>query len=86
LRRGNKIESQFGEEARIGRFAGFDLFIRSGFNNTAEIVLRGRNSYSTRVTDTALGTIRSLESMVQDFEDRATRLESDIRDSQKARG
>ena len=59
------------------------MFIRAGFNNTAELVLRGKNSYSTRVTDTALGTIRSLESTVQGFEERAARLESDIKDSQK---
>ena len=45
--------------------------------------MRGKNSYSTRVTDTALGTIRSLESTVQGFEERAARLESDIKDSQK---
>jgi hypothetical protein len=30
-----------------------------------------------------LGTIRSLESVVQGFEERAARLEADIRDSQK---
>jgi hypothetical protein len=83
LRRAEKIKTRFGEDMCIGRFAGFDLFIRSGFNNTAELVLRGKNSYSTRVTDTALGTIRSLESVVQGFEERATRLESDIKDSQK---
>jgi len=83
LRRAEKIKTRFGEDIRIGRFAGFDLFIRSGFNNTAELVLRGKNSYSTRVTDTALGTIRSLESTVQGFEERAARLESDIKDSQK---
>jgi predicted nucleic acid-binding Zn-ribbon protein len=59
------------------------MFIRSGFNNTAELVLRGKNNYSTRVTDTALGTIRSLESTVQGFEERAARLEADIKDSQK---
>lgn len=35
------------------------------------------------LTDTALGTIRSLESVVQGFEERATRLESDIKDSRK---
>jgi chromosome segregation ATPase len=45
--------------------------------------LHRKNSYSTRVTDTALGTIRSLESMVQSLEERAGRLESDIKDSQK---
>ena len=83
LRRAEKIKARFGEDIRIGRFAGFDLFIRAGFSNNAELVLRGKNSYSTRVTDTALGTIRSLESTVQGFEERATRLESDIKDSQK---
>ncbi len=45
--------------------------------------MRGKNSYSTRVTDTALGTIRSLESTVQGFEERVGRLEADIKDSQK---
>ena len=83
LRRAEKIKTRFGEDIRIGHFAGYDLFIRSGFNNTAELVLRGKNSYSTRITDTALGTIRSLESVVQGFEERTTRLEADIKDSQK---
>ena len=83
LRRAEKIKHRLGEDIRIGRFAGFDLFIRSGFNITAELVLRGQNSYNTRITDTALGTIRSLESVVQGFEERATRLEADIRDSRK---
>jgi hypothetical protein len=83
LRRAEKTKTRFGEDIRIGRFAGFDMFIRSGFNNSAELVLRGKNSYSSRVTDTALGTIRSLESEVQGFEERAARLETDIKDSQK---
>ncbi len=83
LRRAEKIKTRFGEDIRLGRFAGFDLSIRAGFNNTAELILRGKNSYSTRITDTALGTIRSLESVVQGFEERAARLESDIKDSQK---
>jgi len=83
LRRADKNKMRFGEDLRIGRFAGFDLFIRSGFNDTAELVLRGKNSYSTRITDTALGTIRSLESVVQGFEERMARLETDIKESQK---
>ncbi len=83
LRRAEKIKGRFGEDIRIGRFAGFDLSVRAGFNNTAELILRGKNSYSTRITDTALGTIRSLESVVQGFEERAARMESDIKDSQK---
>ncbi|MBU6410867.1 MAG: hypothetical protein KGR98_10820, partial [Verrucomicrobia bacterium] len=82
-RRADKIKSRFGEDIRLGKFAGFDLFIRASFNNSAELVLRGRNSYGIRVTDTALGTIRSLEATAQGFEEHAARLESDIKDSQK---
>jgi hypothetical protein len=83
LRRAEKLKTRFGEDIKIGRFAGFDLFIRAGFNNSAELVLRGQNSYSARVTDTALGTIRSLESELQAFEERAGRLEGDIKDSHR---
>jgi hypothetical protein len=83
LRRAEKLKNRFGDDVRIGRFAGFDLFLRPSFNNTVEVVLRGRNSYGARVTDTALGTIRSLEATVQGFEERATRLETDISDTQK---
>jgi predicted nucleic acid-binding Zn-ribbon protein len=68
---------------RVGRFAGFDLFVRASFNETVELVLRGRNSYSARVTDTAQGTIRSLEATVQGFEERVTKLDTDIADTQK---
>jgi hypothetical protein len=82
LRRADKIKTRFGEDIRLGCFAGFDLSIRASFT-TAELIVRGKNSYSTRVTDTALGTIRSLESVVQGFEERAARLETDIRDSRK---
>jgi len=38
------------------------------------------------LTDTALGTIRSLEATVQSFEDRTTKLETDIGDAQKRAG
>jgi hypothetical protein len=86
IRRAETIKLHFGEDIRIGTFAGYDLFIRSSYNNTAELVLRGKNSYSTRVTDTALGTIRSLEATVQGFEERAAKLEADIKDSQKRTG
>jgi N12 class adenine-specific DNA methylase len=83
LRRAAKIKNVFGANPRIGKFAGFDLFLHASFNGEVELVLHGKNSYNARVTDTALGTIRSLESIVQGFEERATRLEFDIRDSHK---
>ena len=83
LRRAEKIRQRFGEDVRLGTFAGYDLFLRSSYNESAELVVRGKNSYSARVTDTAIGTIRSLEATVQGFEERAAKLESDIKDSQK---
>ncbi len=83
VRRAEKLKSRFGNDVRIGRFAGFDLFLRPGFNDTIEVVLRGKNSYSARITDTALGTIRSVEATVQGFEERAAKLESDITDSHR---
>jgi N12 class adenine-specific DNA methylase len=83
LRRAGKIKNVFGANARVGKFAGFDLSLHASFNGGVELILHGKNSYSTRVTDTALGTIRSLESIVQGFEERAAGLERDIRDSQK---
>jgi N12 class adenine-specific DNA methylase len=83
LRRAGKAKNVFGANQRVGKFAGFDLFLHASYNSEVELVLHGKNSYHARVTDTALGTIRSLESIVQGFEEHATRLESDIRDSQK---
>ena len=83
LRRAEKLKNRFGDDVRIGRFAGFDLFLRPSFNNTVEVVVRGKDSYAARVTDTALGTIRSLEATVQGFEERAVKLDADIADAHK---
>jgi hypothetical protein len=83
LRRAEKLKNRFGDDVSIGRFAGFALLLRPSFNNTVEVVLRGKNSYAARVTDTALGTIRSLEATIQGFEERATKLEADIADAHK---
>jgi len=44
LRRAEKLKNRFGDDVRIGRFAGFDLFLRPSFNNTVEVVVRGKNS------------------------------------------
>ena len=83
VRRAEKIKNRFGNDVMVGRFAGFDLFLRPSFNNTVEMIVRGKNSYAARVTDTALGTVRSLEANIQGFEERAARLETDIADATK---
>ena len=83
VRRAEKIKNRFGDDVRVGLFAGFDLFLRPSFNNTVEMIVRGKNSYAARVTDTAQGTIRSLEANVQGFEERASKLDYDITDASK---
>ena len=77
LRQAAKLKSRYMEEAQVGRFAGFSLVLRTGFDGSADVILRGHNSYVARVTDTALGTIRSLEATVQGFEEREEKLEKE---------
>ncbi len=83
IRRAETIKNRFGEDVRVGHFAGFDLILRPTFNDSVEMIVRGQNSYAARLTDTALGTIRSLEANVQSFEERTARLEYDITDANK---
>src|SRR6185437_8464684 len=83
VRRAAKIRGNFGANQHIGKFAGLVLFLYAHMNGEVEFSIHGKNHYGTRVTDTALGTIRSLESLVQGFEGRAATLERDITDLQK---
>jgi hypothetical protein len=83
MRQAAKIRTAFGATARIGKFAGFELSLRASYNGEVELFLHGKGSYTARVTDTALGTIRSLESIPQGFGERVIRLESDIQEWQK---
>jgi N12 class adenine-specific DNA methylase/adenine-specific DNA methylase len=83
IRRAEKLKGRSGDDVRVGKFAGFDLFIRVGFIGDPDLVVRGKNTYAAKITDTALGTIRSLESTVQGFEERAGKLEAAIGDAQK---
>ena len=83
MRQAAKIRTAFGATARIGKFAGFELSLRASYNGEVELFLHGNGSYTARVTDTALGTIRSLESIPQGFGERVIRLESDIQEWQK---
>jgi hypothetical protein len=42
------------------------LSLHASFNGGVELILHGKNNYSARVMDAALGTVRSLESIVRD--------------------
>jgi len=66
MRRAEKLKARFGDDIRIGRFAGFDLFLRPGFNNTTEMVLRGKNSYGARVAHVGNHEHRRASSAIPD--------------------
>jgi ABC-type transporter Mla subunit MlaD len=48
-----------------------------------EILLKGATTYTTKATDTAHGTIRSVEHTIQHLEDLAANLEQTIADTRK---
>ena len=77
LRQAEKLKSRSRDEVQLGRFGGFDLVLRTSFDGGEEIILRGHNCYPARVTDTALGTIRSLEATLQSLEERGEKLEQE---------
>ncbi len=82
LRRAEKLKGR-GDDYRAGEFAGFDLYIRTGVFEGAELLLRGKGAYSIKFTDTALGTIRSLEHTVQTLDQRLTDCEKHLADAKK---
>jgi hypothetical protein len=83
LRQAVRLPKNFRGDLKVGKFAGFDLFLHPTMFGEVDLIVKGANHYTARITATALGTIRSLESEVQGFEASAARLETDIRDSQK---
>ncbi len=71
------------QEYHVGSFAGFPLFIRPAFLQQVEIVLKGHNQYTANVSDSHLGTIRSLEFVPQNFEERLSLHQRDLNDAEK---
>ncbi|MBU6400641.1 MAG: DEAD/DEAH box helicase family protein [Verrucomicrobia bacterium] len=72
-----------GGECRIGRFAGFEVFVASSLMDQAHVVVKGVGTYFAKVGDTALGTIRSLEHTVQGLDETASTIGQNIKDAQK---
>jgi N12 class adenine-specific DNA methylase len=60
----------------VGSFAGFSLQLWS--ERAKEIVLKGKNAYTAKISDSALGTISSLEHMVRSLDDHAHELRNTL--------
>src|SRR5207244_2639719 len=61
----------------IGNFAGFRLFVAGSFAGGADLMFRGAAAHQAKVSESALGTIHSLEYAVQNLDEMAGRIERD---------
>lgn len=71
------------DEYRAGSFAGFEVIVRPAFLQQVEIILKGHNQYAANVSDSPMGTIRSLEYIPQNFEEQLASHQRDLKESEK---
>jgi len=82
LRRAEKLR-RTGLERTFGKFAGFQLVVADLVMGGPQVLLRGEATHTAKITDTALGTIRSLEHAVQSLGEIVASVEQSITDTQK---
>jgi len=82
LRRAEKMRGSRSER-QVGTIAGFQIFVADNFMQGPEILLKGATTYTAKATDTAHGTIRSVEHAIQHLEELAANLEQTIADTRK---
>jgi N12 class adenine-specific DNA methylase/SAM-dependent methyltransferase len=70
-------------ERQVGTFAGFPLFLRAGFLDRVDIVVKGNCQHIASLSDSPYGTIRSLEYILQSIEERMEQSERDLVGCQK---
>ncbi|MBC8096876.1 MAG: hypothetical protein H7Y43_13805 [Akkermansiaceae bacterium] len=72
-----------GCEKQAGEFAGFRFILRAGFLDRVDIVLKGKNTYSANLSDSGLGTIRSMEYVIQNLDECQERYARELAESEK---
>ncbi len=65
-------------ERKVGRFAGFEVFIGSTYDGEAQVILKGAALHSTRVQPTAVGTMRSVEHLMNALEETVVQAEAHL--------
>jgi hypothetical protein len=68
---------------QVGSLAGLRLLVMDNFFRGPEIVIEGAGTYTAKVTDTALGTIRSVEHVIQHLDETAASLAQNLLDTRK---
>lgn len=82
LRRAERLRGTR-REMLVGHIAGFQVFVADSFMQGPEIALKAATTYPAKVTDTAHGTIRSVEHTIQHLEEVAESLTRNIADTRK---
>jgi len=82
LRRAERMQGS-NAERRIGQFAGFQLLVADIPVSGPQILLRGEATHTAKVSNTALGTIRSVEYAIQSLGEVAEDVARTITDTQK---
>ena len=82
LRRAEKLQ-RTGAERAIGKFAGFQLIVADLPVSGPQILLRGEATHSAKVSNTALGTIRSVEYAIQNLDEVVASVERTILETEK---
>ena len=72
-----------GKEYKIGELAGFAVVLRASAFEHTELVLKGANLYSASISDSAHGTMRSLEHTVIAFDDKLAQAGKAIEECRK---
>ena len=67
----------------LGQFAAFQVFVAHNFMSGADIVLKGAGTYVAKAGTSALGTIRSVEYVIQNLDETAARTEQQIRETRE---
>ena len=70
-------------ERVVGHFAGFEVAVFHNFMNGPEIWLRAAGTYIANVGTTALGTIRSVEYVIQNLDESIGSLEARLAETRK---
>jgi hypothetical protein len=68
---------------QAGSLAGFQIWIADNFMGVPDIVIKGTTAYTAKITDTAHGTIRSVEYAIQHLEEVAETLRRNLADTRK---
>jgi N12 class adenine-specific DNA methylase len=82
LRRAEQIRGSRCDR-EVGGIAGFQVFVADNCMQGPEIVLKGATTYTAKVTDTAHGTIRSVEYAIQHLDEVAETSARNIAEARK---